>query len=349
MLHAYQHFYQCNKFKINFLLIIFIIITATSSFACTRILKYGNHSTIVGRTMDWSDDMNTMLIVYPRGISHTGSQTANALRWTSKYGSIVATAYNLITTDGMNERGLAANMLWLDESDYGTRNENLPGLSIQYWVQYYLDNFQSVDEAVKFTESSSFQLLPYWQPKISEWVTVHLSLEDASGDSAIIEYVNGIAHIYHNRSYIALTNSPTYDLQIKHLSSYQQYSNDHPLPGTTNSVDRFIRANFYAKRLSSLTSTSQQISELRSVINNVAQPYGEPTPERDGISPTIWSVISDLTHKVYYFHASTSLNSIWAKLDKFNLQQGAPVLYLDLSNVDELSGDVSDKFQAANM
>src|SRR5262249_17348718 len=156
------------------------IITSTL-FACTRILKSGHQTVMVGRTMDWGrKDMNTKLWVYPRGILHIGSTSINPLKWISKYGSIVATAYDRITTDGINERGLAANILWLDEADYGVNHDKLPSMSVKMWAQFYLDNFQTVDEAIRFTESSTFQLLPYWEPQSKKWIKLHMSLEDAS-------------------------------------------------------------------------------------------------------------------------------------------------------------------------
>jgi penicillin V acylase-like amidase (Ntn superfamily) len=49
---------------------------------------------------------------------HTGAAGPHSLEWTSKYGSITASGYDVSTTDGMNEKGLVANLLWLVESQY---------------------------------------------------------------------------------------------------------------------------------------------------------------------------------------------------------------------------------------
>ena len=38
------------------------------------------------------------------------------MEWTAKYGSLVATSYDVSSTDGVNEKGLAVNLLWLYES-----------------------------------------------------------------------------------------------------------------------------------------------------------------------------------------------------------------------------------------
>ena len=45
---------------------------------------------------------------------------SNSVQWTSKYGSVIASGYDICSTDGLNEAGLAANLLWLAESEYPT-------------------------------------------------------------------------------------------------------------------------------------------------------------------------------------------------------------------------------------
>ena len=99
--------------------------------ACSRVLWVrSGQPVLVGRSMDWFEPMHTNLWALPRGIKRSGLAGKNSLRWTSKYGSLVAVVYNFASADGINEKGLDANILWLAESDFGSRNENLPGLSL---------------------------------------------------------------------------------------------------------------------------------------------------------------------------------------------------------------------------
>ena len=80
--------------------------------ACTRVLyetEDGNF--IVGRTMDWYDDIGSDLWAFPQGMSRDGGVGDNSITWTSKYGSVVVDAYDFASTDGMNEAGLVANLL----------------------------------------------------------------------------------------------------------------------------------------------------------------------------------------------------------------------------------------------
>jgi choloylglycine hydrolase len=70
------------------------------------------------------------------------------MTWTSRYGSVVAAGFDAGTADGMNEKGLVANLLYLTESEYVTPSDKDPRktLSISLWAQYALDNFATVAE-----------------------------------------------------------------------------------------------------------------------------------------------------------------------------------------------------------
>lgn len=314
-----------------------------NAFACTRALWVTDNSVIVGRTMDWKGEMGANIWVYPRGVKRDGLAEDNSISWISKYGSIVTTAYDTMATDGMNEKGLAVHIFWLNESDYGQRDPSLPGISVLMWMQYYLDNFASVDEAMKFTQSNPFQVESY---ELDDPVNLHFIFEDASGDSAIVEYINGEPHIYHDRSYVAAANSPTYDQQLTNLGLYKGFGGQKPLPGTTDSMDRFVRAAYYVSHLPNPQSERDAISKILSVTSNTAMPYGTSSDERPTPSETIWHTALDLTHRNYYFVSTSNHNLIWASLDKFNLDKGAPILKLDLVNRSDLSGDVTHEFKA---
>lgn len=69
--------------------------------------------------MDWNVEIGTNLWAFPKGgVRRTGEAGPDSAVWTSKYGSVVASGYDISTTDGVNEAGLVANLLWLAESEY---------------------------------------------------------------------------------------------------------------------------------------------------------------------------------------------------------------------------------------
>lgn len=318
-----------------------------SANACTRVLRVDpDNAVMVGRNMDWNEDMHTNLLVFPRGTERMGDISDNPYNWNSKYGNIVASSYGLVPTDGMNEKGLAAHILWLESSDYGSIDETKPSISVVMWIQYYLDNFATVDEAVRFAETSNIQIAPYFHPVTKRWTKLHLVLEDASGDSAILEYIGGKLHVFHNKNYITATNDPTYDAQLANLKNYKVFGGDKPLPGTNDPADRFVRATYYTQNLPKAANLREEVAAVMSVIHNTAQPFNNDTPEKPHLSNTIWHVIADLTHRVYYFQDATTLNLVRVSLDKFNMKEGSPIMVLDLVNNPDYVGDVTDKFVA---
>jgi choloylglycine hydrolase len=111
--------------------------------------------------MDWNDpDLPASLWVYPRGMNQDGGVGERSLAWKSKYGSVFVDFYNAANVDGINEKGLVANVLYLAEADYGDpATSQKPQLSIGAWAQYYLDNFAAVEEAVKATGSDEFTVV----------------------------------------------------------------------------------------------------------------------------------------------------------------------------------------------
>ena len=58
---------------------------AGQSNACTRAVYLGPDDMIVtGRTMDWKEDPQSNLYLFPRGMEKRGGITDNTVTWTSK-------------------------------------------------------------------------------------------------------------------------------------------------------------------------------------------------------------------------------------------------------------------------
>lgn len=86
-----------------------MIVSIQSALACTRAVYFGKEGqTVTGRTMDWLEDMQSNLRIFPRGMARGGHMGKESLKWTSKYGSVIASGYESGTSDGMNEKGLVA-------------------------------------------------------------------------------------------------------------------------------------------------------------------------------------------------------------------------------------------------
>lgn len=129
--------------------------------ACTRATYIGpDNMVITGRTMDWKEDIMSNIYVFPRGMERAGYNKGETVKWTSKYGSVIATGYDIGTCDGMNEKGLVAGLLFLPESVYDRPGDTRPVMGISIWTQYVLDNFATVREAVDELKKRPSALMP---------------------------------------------------------------------------------------------------------------------------------------------------------------------------------------------
>ena len=326
--------------------------------ACTRVLYTAPDGTVLtGRTMDWAEDMRTNLWAFPRGMQRDGAAGARTPRWTSKYGSVVASGYDLGTADGMNEKGLVANLLYLAESDYGTPGGK-PALSISLWAQYALDNFATVAEAVAALEKETFRVVTDSLPNGMK-AQLHLSLSDPSGDSAIFEYIAGKLVVHHGKQYVVMTNSPSYDQQLALNAYWKGIGGLVFLPGTNRAADRFARASFLLEAIPRAVDKAyiaavpeqkfefQALASVLGVIRGVSVPLGITTPGQPNISSTIWRVVADQNRLFYAFDSATSPSAFWVSMADLDLKAGAPVKKLTVAGGKVYSGNVASRFEPA--
>src|SRR5690606_24846646 len=161
------------------------------------------------------------------------------------------------------------------------------------WAQYVLDNFATVQDAVDALKKQPFTLVTDKVPGENRLATLHLSLSDASGDSAIIEYIDGKQVIHDSRAYQLMTNSPVFEKQRAMEEYWKQIGGTVMLPGTNRASDRYARAMFYANAIPKSTNELESIASVFSVIRNVSVPYGIATPEEPNISSTRWRTVAD--------------------------------------------------------
>lgn len=319
--------------------------------ACTRLVYFGADGRVVtARSMDWSRDVATNLWIMPRGAQRSGEAGPNSIHWTSKYGSVIASGYDISTTDGVNEAGLSANLLWLVESDYPKFDAgSKPGLTIAAWAQYVLDSHGSVAEAVEALRKEPFTIVTDAVPGETRLATLHLSMSDASGDSAIVEYIGGRQVIHHDRKYQVMTNSPVFDKQLALNEYWKQIGGTVMLPGTNRAADRFARASFYVDAIPKFADPNRAVASVFSVIRNVSVPFGLNTPEEPNISSTRWRTVVDHARKLYFFESALTPNTFWVDLKKIDFSPAAGTRKLALGKDQDhvYAGDATDRFEPA--
>lgn len=330
--------------------------------ACTRALYVAKDGTvIVGRSMDWGEDLKSNMWVLPRGMKRDGMGGKNSSSWESRYGSLIVSGYDIGTSEGMNEKGLVVNMLALAESDYGKPDEGSKVISMSTWAQYVLDNHASVAEAVADLRKENFRVqtlvLPTGRP-----ANMHLAMSDASGDSAVFEYVKGKLVIHHGKQYKVMTNSPTYDQQLSIMDYWKEAGGlNKSLPGTSRAADRFVRTTYLLEAVPGeaapkyITGAPQQKFQFQaamavlSLMRSVGTPLGFSNEEQPWVSSTVWRTVSDSTNRVVMFDSALTPATFWVRLDDLDLKPGAPVKKLELVGGKTYSGNAGDKFIEAKL
>lgn len=318
------------------------------SEACTRVVYKGPENTVItARSMDWRDEIPANLWILPKGIARTGEVGSVSEKWTSKYGSVVSTSWDIASSDGMNEKGLVANLLWLGESEYPKFDPKgrKKGIAISLWAQYFLDNFATVKEAVEQARKEKFVIVSDYIPGTERFTTVHLSLSDASGDNAVFEYIGGKLIIHHSAEYTVMTNSPIFDEQLALNNYWKGIPGTVMLPGTNRAADRFVRASYYIDAIPKTADTRTAVASVFSVIRNCSVPYGISSETEPNISSTRWRSVSDQKNLVYYFETVFTPNTFWVNLKEFDLSEKGKVMKLDLSNFQTYNGKANSNFK----
>jgi len=323
------------KRNIIFLLIIPLFLclssllqSADEDFCSTFMLKHESEQ-IFGHNLDMPMSIEGIVVVNKRSIHKKGKSWTEIISteerkspdisWTSKYGSITLNPFPREFPDGgMNEVGLC---IW-EMTLMGTKfmeNESLPKLFMMQWMQYCLDNFESVDQVIQSTSEIA----------IDGWAW-HFFTGDRTGKAASIEFLDGevVIHSGAELPVTALCNT-VYAKELENLKGYEGFGGSRPIDMAGERVERFVHA---AKMLKDYDP-----SKSDSIINYGFDILGQL--ERGG---TQWSVICDMTRMRIYFKTSLGNSIKYTSFDSFDFSNKTPAKILDINA--DLSGDVTKEF-----
>lgn len=348
-------------------------------WSCSRIIhNEPGHPVYSARTMDWSFSFDDFLMVIPRGQLMDGGlgENASSATWTSKYGSVISSVNGWLGTkyssrtgalfdfekdgasDGINEKGLAAHLLYLEATQYPPDGDGDARAGVTYvrWVRYLLDTCATVGEAIAAMQRVRVADVQASSVPCGEGKSfpLHVAVEDASGDSAIFEFINGSLRTYHGRSRIVMTNDPPLPEQMVNLRRYKGFGGSEHLPGDVTSLDRFVRLSYLMQYVPKAKNADVMLGYVRSVLLNAAVPFGAPDADSPGgtVYPTWWSSSIDLEGRSYHWAWTLNNNVLRVSLRRLDalghLAEGAPPLALN-PRVASLAGDVSDQFRPVRL
>ncbi|GGK47065.1 MULTISPECIES: linear amide C-N hydrolase [Aliivibrio] len=320
---------------------------APAAQACTRILwKTQDHGTFVTRTMDWSEQTHPHLMNFPAGSSYlTHSEKSNKV--TSKYDVTGLTTYGFIT-DGVNSKGLSGNVLYDGEMDLAVKSSSKNG-SLTY-LRNMLSQYKSVNEVVAAIneEAPSIEFVEGVPIRIA----LHISFQDTTGDSAIVEWRNGKPQVWHGKQYTVMTNQPGYAQHLANVErskrgwgeQEQQWSQTNlGTGGNTNPEDRFIHATYFSGHLNEPTSVINGILKLDSTSFKI--PHDAPNKMINGKMAgyaTEYSVNRHLDsgETVVRYQWGDAFNQVQYNVKE--IQQSGKFVNFNISTPN-LAGDITEK------
>lgn len=323
-----------------------------STEACTDFLIVADdQAAINGRSMEFAPFLNSKFIVHPRGEERQSKAPDYqlGLKWTSQYGYIGVTAFDLdCAIDGLNEKGLSFGALWLPGTQYEQiRPQNhSKALVVEQIGDWILGSFATVAEVKKALVTIEVWAAPIMQ--IAGIPPLHFAVHDATGESLVIEFINGKKKIYDNRIHV-LTNAPQFDWHVLNLGNYlnlkamgahaidlegtvlSTHGNGSGLlgiPGDWMPSSRFVRMTAFKEFAKKPKDAAAGTSLAFHLLNTVDIPFGVVgATEKDSVQfdYTQWAVVKDLKNLKFYYRTYEDLNIRSIDLAKQDLQKGAPV------------------------
>jgi len=295
----------------------------------TFMLKQGSEQ-IFGHNLDMPVSIEGMVVVNKRNVFKVGKswnelttmeeRKSPEIHWTSKYGSITFNPFPREFPDGgMNEAGLCIWEMTLSGTKF-LEDESLPKLFMMQWMQYVLDNFESVGQVLKSTSEIA----------IDGWAW-HFFTGDKTGRAASIEFLDGkvVIHTDDKLPVTALCNT-VYEKELENLKTYEGFGGEKPISMTDDKVARFVHA-------------AKMLKEYDPAKSGSIVDYGFDILRQLERGVTQWSIICDMKSLRVYFRTSLGKEIRTTSFDSFDFSNSTPVKILDINA--DLSGDITPRFE----
>ncbi len=291
--------------------------------------------------MDFHVDGGFILIC-PKGVtkvqlpSQSDMSGFKPIQWTSRYASLT---FNLfareLPSSGINERGLVVNEMTLTEAVYPAEDDR-PALIPLQWAQYQLDNCATVEEVL--ATDKVIRVVGWGGGQRDRGH--HFLISDKSGESVIIEFINGKRVTHKGRSLPchALTNN-TYQDSNEYLTRHRRFGGDQPIQLGPDSKNRFV----------CLADKLQRYELVKDQVDTVNYAFESLGHVAVGNS-TVWSIVFDATNQQVYYRtaANPRIRTINAK-QLFNDVQDSQLISIDNSGEGDITNEFVDYTTARNL
>lgn len=267
--------------------------------SCSTVVVRSGGSLLAAHNLDESTPVPGLVVVNPRGMakenrtyddvfSASRAKRAARIAWVSKYASVTTNVFGREMPDGgLNEAGLyVAEMTLL--STVWPPDGATPRIHHNQWIQYLLDNFATVDEAL----ASLAAALPEGNCK---W---HFLLADRGGDVAVVEFLDGKPAVYRGADLpYAILGNDAYGAELKDIVNYSPFGGEKdPRPRYPREDPRFRWAAVMLREDGGAVAPHERAFAIL---------------ERMDLGPTRWSTVFDLRSGRLWFRTDAAPTLKW--------------------------------------
>ncbi|WP_255526918.1 linear amide C-N hydrolase [Photobacterium sp. BZF1] len=305
--------------------------------ACTGIrLIAEDGAPVFGRTMEFGDDMIEFnWFTYPRGHQFEGvtSEGVNGMKWDVKYGFAAAMTFDTTAiAEGTNEEGLNVGVFFFqpyEKASYQSYDVSQADNTIAGWqaATYVISQASNVEEAIELLKNVRVVDATLY-PEQEGWnfsPMVHFAVNDAQGNSIVVEYLDGELRVFDN-PLGTLTNTPSFDWHQENLKRFTSLPIDkaapfgddieevtaggldvgrlESLPGEITAPNRFVRAAMFSQTADPFANGDEGVHAVFNILNNFDMPKGfkqyRHADGNDYSQFVQWTTVSDLqAQKIY--------------------------------------------------
>lgn len=361
---------------------------------CTSLLyRDANDRAYLGRTLELSLELPYQVALFPKGMVMSSKVDGHPeLSWETRHTAIAVTMpatppapdtvhgpKDLKIIEGLNDAGLTFSVQAYSQASGPQEPLDAAhaALSAADLGTFVLGQCSTVDEVKKTLTDMPITLESIAILGGLE-MPFHYAVHDTTGASLVIEFHHGVRTIYDNPVGV-LTNAPQFPWHLTNLNNYTfltnvdrskarflDYEAEQPgsgiakagLPGTDTSVDRFIRAAFYAQFAEKQTDPDKAVQMVAHIMNNFDRPRGitidPPNLGSDHLQfegharetvPTeftTWTSLSDLTRLRIFLRDSGGMN--YSCIDLMALTEATEFFTIPLAQLTSATPDVTAIF-----
>ncbi len=207
-------------------------------------------------------------------------------------------------------------------------------------VEFVLDNFATVEEAI----AGFAQVQTVSDHVLDRNWSLHLSLADRRGRSAVVELTVGRMVVHQGNQTRVIINEPPPAWQLQNLKRYQPFGGTLLLPCDVDTASRFVRASTFLSTLPKASTPDEAEANFYRVMTNLAVPAAAEDYS-GGHAGDSWqmlsTVIANLDQGSYALQLARNPYPIWVELCRLRFSGGGAMRQLDVQSP-ALTGDVLD-------